>query len=134
MCVLVTFVLGVSLVREFVGRMTPVAFMIGMLFSGGLFFAFARALWIGRARLEIHGDHAFFDYRPKGATHRCFTVEFEELTSVAMTGSRLLFRVKNGPTIEFHGTRLHVEDAFDALVANLDENFPDCMVLRRRAR
>jgi hypothetical protein len=113
--------------------MTPVALVLGGIVGGGVLLVFVWALWIGRARLEIHSDHAFFDYRPRGATGRYFKVEFDSLTSVALMGVGIVFRLKKGPAIEFRGSRLHVEDAYEALVSNLEAGYPGCVILRRRS-
>lgn len=128
------FVLSVAMLSKFIEQMTPTALVIGVVVGGGLLFVFARALWIGRARLEIHADHVFFDYRPQGAADRYFVLEFEGLASVALNGVRLLFRMRSGPTVEFCGNRLHVEDAFEILTTHLEADYPDCTILRRGRR
>ena len=128
------FVLSVTMLGKFIERMTVPTLVVGVVATGGLMFVFVRALWVGRARLEIHPDHVFFDYRPQGAADRYFVIEFDGLTSVALNGVRLLFRTRGGPTVEFCGNRLHVEDAFEVLATHLETDYPECMILRRGRR
>ena len=132
--VVVVFVLSVAMLGKFIQQMTVPVMVIGVVGTGGLMFVFARALWVGRARLEIHSDHVFFDYRPQGAADRYFVIEFDGLASVALNGVRLLFRTRGGPTVEFCGNRLHVEDAFEVLTTHLEADYPDCTILRRGRR